>query len=315
MHSVIAERARSGDRLLWIVAPFVKRVALERLLQLVPPSDTFKVIARWRPADLVVGVSDLEVYDYLRGRGCELYVNSRIHLKLYVFESNVAFTSSGNVTDRGLGFCDLDAANVEVGTLVELTSADWVALHRVIGESRRITAELYERFAQFVSSQEPPPRHGEPDLLGPSKLYTLASLPATETPSELVAVYLSTSVLGYSPDLLRRVYHDLATFGIRDGLNKQDLESELSTSFRRSPFVREFVSYLQANGNLRFGAVNDWIHQKCEDVPLPFRWEVKPSTRVLYNWLEHYFLEVTWSRPNYSQVIVWREPAGGAGSL
>jgi len=315
MHAAIAERAENGDRLLWVVSPFVKRVALERLLQQVPPSDAFKLIARWRPSDLVSGVSDLGVYDYMKGRDCELYVHPRIHLKLYVFESNVAFSSSGNVTDRGLGYCDMEAANVEVGTQVELSASDWIELYRVVGGSRLITPELYARFEQYVSANEPPQRDTEPDLLGPSKIYTLASLPATETPSTLAEIYLSGSSTGYPSDVMRRVYHDLATFGIRDGLNRGEFDVVLGASFRQNAFVKEFLGYLQAHGSLRFGAVNDWIHQTCEDVPLPYRWEVKPSTRILYNWLEHYFPEVTWSRPNHSQVLFWRVTGDGSRNL
>lgn len=46
-------------------------------------------------------------------------------------------------------------------------------------------------------------------------------------------------------------------------------------------------------------------HLLKEDVPLPYRWEIKDNTRIFYNWLAHFFDEITWDRPNYSQVIYW----------
>jgi hypothetical protein len=81
----------------------------------------------------------------------------------------------------------------------------------------------------------------------------------------------------------------------------------LGDSFRRTPFVIEFLELLKTERNLRFGTVNDWIHRKCEDVPLPYRWEIKDNTRIFYNWLEYFFPEITWNRPNFSQVIYWCE--------
>jgi len=62
---------------------------------------------------------------------------------------------------------------------------------------------------------------------------------------------------------------------------------------------------LKHERNLRFGAVNKWIHEKCEDVPLPYRWEIKENTRIFYDWLAHYVPEISWVRPKYSQVISW----------
>ena len=79
----------------------------------------------------------------------------------------------------------------------------------------------------------------------------------------------------------------------------------MGAAFRATPFVSAFVAHLKSERSLHFGAVNAWIHQQCEDVPLPYRWEIKDNTRIFYNWLAHFFDEITWDRPNYSQVIYW----------
>jgi hypothetical protein len=155
-----------GDRLIWVVAPFVKLDALERLFESTSPAKGFKLICRWRPGDLVAGVSDLAVFHFLRDRDCQLFVNQQIHMKLYVFESNIALSTSGNLTLRGLGYVDPSQANIEVGSTVELTATDWVNLHRVVGGSRVVTPELYARFEEFVNAHPPPFHTTEvPDLL------------------------------------------------------------------------------------------------------------------------------------------------------
>jgi hypothetical protein len=316
IHVVIDERARSGDRLFWIVAPFVKLDALARLFDSTKPTTGLKLVCRWRPEDLVAGVSDLEVFGYLKAMGCELYVNQQIHMKLYAFESNVAISTSANLTLRGMGYVDIDRANIEVGSDVELTAADWVNLYRVVRGSRLMTPELYTRFVEYVNANPPRPQTAEaPDLLGPPKKFTLASLPATDSPEELAEFYFHAVSSSKTAEDARKAFQDLATFGVPPGLSRTEFDNELGNAFRESPFVVEFVDHLRVEGSLHFGAVNTWIHQKCEDVPLPYRWEVKTNTHAFYNWLSHFFPEVTWDRPHYSQVIYWGRGSHGEKSV
>jgi hypothetical protein len=168
-----------------------------------------------------------------------------------------------------------------------------------------VTPAIYTAFVDFVQSQ---PAHSpvpSPDLLGPRKTYTLALLPATDSPEALTDFYESRHASAHSGDFVRRAYHDLAVFGVPDDFPVNQLHQRLGIAFRNNPFVSDFVNHLQQTGSMRFGAVNDWIHAKCEDVPLPYRWEIKPSTRIFYNWLAAYFPEISWDRPNHSQVIYW----------
>jgi hypothetical protein len=307
IHAAIDEQSATGDRLFWIVAPFVKLEALKRLFESASPASGLKLVCRWAPGDLVAGVSDLEVFPFLRDRGCELYVNHQVHMKLYVFESNMAVSTSANLTQRGLGYCDAGEANIEIGSSAELTSTDWVNLYRLVRGSRLMTNDLYARFEEYVKASPPlPPVPNAPDLLGPSKTFTLAALPATDTPQELMQFYIGPELNPRAPEFVRRAFHDLANFGVPPELSPLEFDRALGEAFRRNPFVESFVEYLRSEGSLRFGAVNTWIHQKCEDVPLPFRWEIKRSTHAFYNWLAHFFPEISWDRPNYSQVIYWK---------
>lgn len=306
IHRVLDEHARLGDRLILVVAPFVKIDALERVFKSAPPAKDFKLICRWRPEDLVAGVSDLQVFPYLRNNGCQFFLHQKIHMKLYVFESNVALSTSGNLTLRGLGYVDQTHANIEIGNTVELSAADWVNLHRVIAGSRVVTQDIYDRFEAFVHAQPPlAPVREVPDLLGPAKKYTLTTLPATDSPKELADFYIDPTVFPHSTETARRAFHDLAIFQMPSGLSQAEFETVLGDSFRKNPFVVDFLAHLREERSLHFGAVNAWIHQKCEDVPLPYKWEIKSSTHSFFNWLAHYVPEVTWDRPNHSQVIYW----------
>jgi hypothetical protein len=94
---------------------------------------------------------------------------------------------------------------------------------------------------------------------------------------------------------------------VPEGLSADQFHNNLRAAFLKTPFVVDFVEFLKSQGSLRFGAVNNWIHEKCEDVPLPYRWEIKENTRIFYDWLAHFIPQITWDRPNYSQVIRWNK--------
>jgi hypothetical protein len=166
--------------------------------------------------------------------------------------------------------------------------------------------DMFRRYQQYLAECPDIPKPVSPrDLLGGPKTYTISSLPAMETPVKLAEYYFASSVVR-NPETTRRAAHDLVMFGLAPGLSQTEFDQRLGEVFRSTPFVMDFIEYLRGEKSLRFGAVNDWIHQKCEDVPLPYRWELKENTRCLYNWLQHFVPEIAWDRPDYSQIIYWR---------
>ena len=168
--------------------------------------------------------------------------------------------------------------------------------------------DLYARFKAFVDEQ---PKIGPPtsfpDFLPAPKTYTISSLPATANPGKLANFFFDAYPTNLTPEEVRRAMHDLVTFRIPPKLVKAEFDERLAAAFLKTPFVKDFIELLQSEGSLRFGAVNSWIHQKCEDVPLPYRWEIKENTHIFYDWLAHYIPDITWDRPNYSQVIYWQK--------
>lgn len=308
VYKVIEERMRSADDILLLIVPFIKLGALQQLHWVQTKKVRLKVVCRWRPDDLLTGASDVEIFPYLKKVGCELYLNPDIHLKLYVFESSNAFNTSANLTLQGLGYSE--HPNIEIGNLLPLTPGDWERIYRVIAGSRQVDDAIYARYKKFVEqNRRPGPGKLPLDLLGKPKDYTIASLPATETPAKLAQFYLDQDHAKYEPEGVRRAIHDLVTFKIPPGLTPNEFDGRLGEAFRKTPFVQDFVDLLKEETSLRFGAVNNWIHQKCEDVPLPYRWEIKENTRIFYDWLAHFIPDITWDRPHHSQIIHWQKKA------
>lgn len=306
VYRILEEKIRTGDDLILLIAPFIKVSALRRLHEIHKNKVKLRVICRWLPEDIVSGASDIEIFLYLKEMGSQLYLNPEIHLKLYVFNSNIAFNTSGNLTMRGFGYSE--KANIEVGNIVSLSEYDWAKIYRIIDTSHLVDDALYGRYKTFLERQ---PKTQPPtfplDLVPTSKKYTISLLPATESPVKLADYYSNPTLGNLSPEEVRRSLHDIVTFEIPQGLTRTDFERHLYEVFCNLPFVRDFVDLLKQNRSLRFGAVNDWIHEKCDDVPLPYRWEIKENTHIFYDWLEYFIPEITWDRPNYSQVIYWKK--------
>jgi len=309
LHAALSQQCQTRDSLLLIVSPYVKEDALNRLLAETTSSENLKVVVRWRPEDLLAGVSDLAIYPYLKARGVSLYAHSRLHLKLYVCESNWALATSANLTRRGLGFAGASTWNEETGSALSLSRQDWTQLYRIIHDSRPVTDEVYARLSDYVDKhakvQGPMPDIDPFDL---PKVFTLASLPATSSPELLEKFYFAEEDQAFSPDVTRRAFKDLAVFRIPASLSRAEFRDALQKAFLSNEFVCAFVRHLVSVGSLRFGAVTAWIHQHCEDTPLPYRADVKEQVAVLYDWLSAFVPGVSWDRPQHSQVIRWIAP-------
>jgi hypothetical protein len=68
--------ARGARRDVTLIAPFVKAVVLDAVLKDIGPGIPVRVVARWIPAEIAVGVCDLEIFDVVAGHSnAELYVH------------------------------------------------------------------------------------------------------------------------------------------------------------------------------------------------------------------------------------------------
>jgi hypothetical protein len=300
----LSRNLEEDERLCAAIAPFMKVTALEHLLKL-PNADEIFVITRWLPEEIIRGVSDIDIYPLLKKRGIPLYIHNAIHLKIFLFDSDRAFCSSANVTSMGLGL--KDQGNFEAGALVTLQFDDYLELKRLRDDSLLVTDDIYEAYRNQLDGIQLPtstiPKVHLPSIA--DKRFLLSMLPATESPDILWQYYSTLGTTQLNKDAQHRVVHDLCNYKIPTGLTQNELGQRLREGFRNNPFILEIVGLIKQKGSIRFGEVNDFIHRTCRDVPLPYRWEIKSTTANLYNWLAYYYTEITWDRPNYSQVAYW----------
>lgn len=306
--SGIRDRCAREGGLRLIICPFVQRDALSRFLDDVGFADGLQIITRWNSGDLASGVSDPRVYELCQDLDVPLWIHSKIHLKLITLESGSCFCGSANITNRGLAFGA--NPNVEAGVWAKFASNDWSHFFSLIHQSTRVTADTFEVALRYASQSVGHSGDAAPlDLYADSDCpFTIAVLPSVKHP-ELLLEYIQCRDQNLFGSDLYCLEGDLYQYA-RGVTTSETAMSVIEANFKSNEFVRSVVQQIIAAGEpgLRFGAVTQFIHQTCRDIPLPYRSEVKVSVQNLYVWLDYFFDEISWSVPGrWSQVIRWSD--------
>jgi len=302
----VSKKIQENKQLLFIIAPFIKLDALRSLLDHCEDVSALKVIVRWDGSDIANRVSDLEIYEELTRRGVPLYRHPSIHLKVLVFNQNWAFHTSGNITRKGLGLAS--KSNVEIGAQIRLTTNDWIELYRLLEDATHIDDRLYEVACRYRDGNASTTDTTPPLVLDSAndKQFSKLSLPAIQSPIDLYKIYQNPEQFIDESDTYAAFVHDILLYEIPLNLNSEDFFSRLDENFKDHFFIRAISTFIENEGSVRFGRVNSWLTDQCSDKPAPYRWELKSSTNKLYNWLDHFYEEITWDVPgSHSQVIYW----------
>ena len=309
LYPFLEDEILKKDNLILIISPFIKLQPLKRILSSVKYSRGLKIIVRWAEEDIIYGSTDIEIYPFLKEKGLQLYINRKIHLKLFVLDSNYVFHTSGNITSRGLGYSD--DRNVEVGCIINLNRGDWEKIFSIINSSILVNDEIYDLFDKYREDKINVFDAVEPILIPENawkKDFSIQSLPATDTPQILYEYYACENKDIMQKEISRRVIHDLLLYDVAQGFSEHEFFKKLKEKFRKHPFINSIKKFIKEKKSIRFGGVNSWIQEKCSDVPVPYKWEIKENTRILYNWLAYFYDEIKWNVPGKrSQVISWNE--------
>ncbi len=290
-----------------VFSAFIKDYALKMLLSRAPATEQTFVV-RWRTEDILTGASDLSIYHTLKSAGHKLYINESLHAKIVFYKSNRALIGSGNLTGRGMGLTE--KYNLESASIIELQETDWQVINRLISGSIEVSEDLYCDFEKHIL-QEKEKKKSEPtveyDFSKHKKKYSLNSLPDSLSPESFWEAF-SEGESNTNESLSNPViWHDKALFNLPAEIQTfEEALPHLCNSLLANPIVQELISLLKVEQSMNFGAVSKWLHDKCDDVPIPYRSEVKDKVSILYNWLTVCVDEIDWHVPGRrSQVIRW----------
>jgi len=309
----LAERAEGH---LWIIAPFIKQRALDRILAAADDTIPVVVVSRWDLLEIYSGVSDLSIWPMLRDRGYPLGLVPRLHAKLFATDAEI-LVSSANVTGAALGWSS--APNAEV---ITRPHADDVLVLRsyladLCAKATPVDDDIYQRFVDLLASLPPRlPAEDDPALdelndeeLPPIEGNALTTartwLPQSRDPEDVLRYYqgelkMLTGAAKASAD------RDLAALETPWGLDVRLVTAHISAQLVQDPLVRELRTYLSVSR--RFGEVSRFVGQWAS----LSRQDADTAWQTLMRWLV-YFQPESWAygKPRHSEILLSIEASGG----
>ena len=299
----------SVDDQIFLYAPYIQTKILSKLVENI--HNKIIVITTWEPNDLLSGSSELDLYPFCKEKKITLYINNKIHLKVYSVGLESATVASSNISHSGL----MPGGNYECGAFVDrLSSADRLYFEKIRINAKLVNDEFYEQLLEWYQKQrkEIPKEIKLEDIISMSvkRDFLISALPMTKDVDDLINGYEQINS-GLEPsddsETIACIYHDLANYNIDPGLTKEEFLRKLKTQFFSHPFIQKIDEFIDPEAY--FGRIKEWVQDNCVDVPIPSRRELTGNVQVLYEWFEKlgdgkYVIDV----PSHSQRITKVKP-------
>lgn len=308
---LLVDEAREVEEEVLLVAPFIKRDTLKRLLE--PLTEMrIRVVTRWRLDELAKGASDLDVWELLQEGGQSLELLPSLHAKYYRFDG-ICLAGSANLTQAALGWRersnleflsrfraeDAQGFEQELSGCLEVTKSIYLRYRRLlveykethpeVGQEERYSIDLDEATTEISESSDE-------SWVGNQDWWT----PNSRHPRDLYLIYAGEPERVTSVTWEKGQY-DLSHFDLPEGLGQEGFEMQIAWQLLQKPVVREIDEFVETSR--RFGAVRDYLRDlPCGNDP---SFDATKAWQTLMRWLM-YFLEDRYRRyeANYSEIFV-----------
>jgi hypothetical protein len=283
-----------------LFVPYIKAAILSKLLDGITVCQDNAIITTWKPQDIALGVTDIDVFPLCQEKGITLLINNRIHLKSYIindFRSSIV--TSSNISNRG--FALKPNYNYELGAFIaELDIDDKIYFDMIIEESKEVTQSFFTQVKKQVSSlqlRRKMPEEFDIEKDTKDKDFLITALPMSENVDNLIDIYMGNR--NYDEATLRSAMHDLRLYKISPSCEKEAFLKLLKINFFDHPFIIKFLKY--NNIGKSFGTLTEWLHNNCVTVPSPRRSDFKSALQRIFRFVIYlsdgaYIIEVPKSR-------------------
>ena len=270
-----------------IVAPFIGKNAFSRLIDALPAGIDSRVVTRWRPEDVLSGVSDLRILDITKTRDIPLFLRNDLHAKLYVAD-NKCLVGSANVTETALGW--RTPSNLELLVPVDrkdLIIRDFIEeLFRNPVLATNLQRDRLQRLLDDVSQQKDfviSSVVDANDVIIPN-LLPANWAPTIKTPEDLYALYSGDEqrVLRSAIDVTRT---ELQRFRVPRGLNEASFRSWIGAMLAQTPIVEKTINHIEESADISesiFQVLLSDVGADADEYP------VRDRMMVLQRWLEYF---------------------------
>lgn len=288
-----------------LAAPFIKLNTFDRLLKSIDKKVKVLCVTRWHPDEIVAGVSDLDVWLLVKERPhTTLWLRSNLHAKYYRGDQRV-LVGSANLTNAALGWSK--QANLEL-----LISSDVLAEfeQELFAGSVIVDDSLYKHVKQIVDALPAISKLElvdiSPDLLDEDNIPPVpleAWLPLLRHPEKLYTAYAGDiNQLGTGSRIA--ALHDLQSFDIPIGLNREHFEAYVGIQLLQKPIIRQVDQFVETPQ--RFGAVRDFLRTLPCGVSEAF--DADMAWQTLMRWLLYFPPNNHYTKlANYSEIFARKD--------
>ena len=288
-----------------IFVPYINTKTLNELLP--QGSKKITLITSWKIQDIWFGSSSLDLYRYTRDKEIDLYINNRIHLKVFMQNWERCILGSANLTEKGLGISS--NYNYELGAgIIEVDVDTLIYLKKILADSVLMTDKLFNRYKEQIDDLPVLPKVPDFNIEYQSDEsdFLISSLPMTKDIETLFLVY-SRGYEECDNETKQCAVHDIVHFKIPTGLVWAEFNEVLQQNFFRSAFVNKLTRYIDIKPRY-FGEIKLWIQENCKSVPVPSRRDLTGNVQVLYRWVTELSMgKYLVDRPNHSERIYRNE--------
>ncbi|WP_405143272.1 phospholipase D-like domain-containing protein [Paenibacillus sp. FSL H7-0942] len=241
------------------------------------------ILVRFKLADLILGVTDIELYSYCKENGWNLYVNNELHSKIYVFDQKRIMIGSANATVRGIGLGE--KYNIESMALIDINKDEMDNIIDLFRISMELSEELYNLMMIDYKNSNISDKEIDYNWSFNIKAFYknnylwIKDMFFSHSPTELCQRDVDILKLNFDYNLIN--------------IRNQFLQSK--------PYI--WLKYTVLDETF-FGELSQNLHNSLLDNPKPTRRELKILLDHLLNWvIELEIEEFEVSKPGYSQKI------------
>lgn len=281
-----------------IVAPFIKSASISRILDAIGTDVETTIVTRWRCADMLAGVSDLEVFDIARQYHAKLLLCEDLHAKLYAGDDS-CFVGSANVTGVALGW--RSPANTELMVPVARTNSHVAAFEQDLlrrsnaasKEQRDVLLELIRRMEDAGRKIEF--RDGEPSVV----VLPSAWVPRVRNPQDLYRAYSGEEDTSYG--LFRAVKEEVVKLGVVEGLSRPAFYAWVGEAISQTPLVRGVTRMIGSENEVTEEGLGRILDQNgLREVVV----DARELLEVLARWLSEFLPERYQTKSDTTKLIL-----------
>lgn len=255
--------------------------------KLVKSVNNKRLLVRFCMDDILLGSSDLEIYDFCKEYNWKLYIRFDLHAKTYIFDDKRCIIGSANLTNKGLVLDN--GGNYEIACICKVEPEDIEKINALFDDAIEMNDNLYFLMKEQLS------------------MITFSDTRKHVWSKDIIDLFQPKINILFANDFPK--YDSYKEYV---GINIEFLELDsdwniqsLKQAFKCSKIFLWLKSLLVQNNNeMYFGALTVHLHDILINDPRPYRKEVKVLLARLLRWVQDLQMdEIIIDRPNHSQRI------------